>query len=113
MTEDIIARLVNKHPSRVKDIQDCFQGNSERAGIQITTRQLSAAIVSSPRGSSPGPSAWRYEHCRVLLQNSMTLRGLNHICSLIAKGTLPVCAIKVLSAARLIALPKPNGDVCQ
>ena len=97
VSEDTISRLANKHPSRVKDIQDCFQGNSERAGIQITTHQLSAAIMSAPRGSSPGPSGWRYEHCRVLLQNSTTLRGLNHICSLIAKGTLPVCAIRILT----------------
>ena len=33
------------------------------------------------------------------------------ICTLIANGTLPTCAVRLLTASRLIALPKPNGDV--
>lgn len=33
------------------------------------------------------------------------------ICNLVAKGSMPDVAAKLLSAARLIAIPKPNGDM--
>ena len=76
-SDTTISRLATKHSPRVKDVQAPMQG--DLGSIHITVSQLSTAILSSPRGSSPGPSGWRYEHIRVLLQNSITLDGLNHL----------------------------------
>ena len=64
-----------------------------------------------PRGSSPGPSGWRFEHIRLLLDNLITCDGMFSACSAIAEGSLPPSIADLLSAARLIALPKSSGDV--
>ena len=68
-------------------------------------------IQCLPRGSSSGPSGWRFEHLKVLLEDMSTAEGLFSLCSVIARGNLPLEIAKLLSASILVALPKRNGDV--
>ena len=70
-------------------------------------------IRRSPRGTGAGPSGWRYEHLKALLDNCSTADLLHSVCSSIASGTIPESALNLLTASRPIAIPKPiaNGDV--
>ena len=43
--------------------------------------------------------------------NHSTFDSLHSVCALIAEGNVPPIIIPLLSASRLIALPKANGDV--
>ena len=43
--------------------------------------------------------------------NHSTFDSLHSVCALIADGNVPPNIIPLLSASRLIALPKTNGDV--
>ena len=63
------------------------------------------------RGSGAGPSGWHYEHLRVLMGNVITNDLLYLMSSLIAEGKVPSSVLPLLTAARLIALPKSNADI--
>ena len=68
-------------------------------------------VKSLSRGTGTGSSGWRFEHLKVLLEDEVTADGLFTACSLMARGDLPLEIAKLLSASRLIALSKCNGDV--
>ena len=64
-----------------------------------------------PKGSSAGPSGWRYEHIWALSDSLITSHHLHAVCAAIASGSLPISIWPLLSSSRLIALSKANGDV--
>ena len=104
-----VERLKKKHPANNNDslaFSTCADNQ-----IQLTRSSLSHVIRQSPRGSAAGISGWRYEHLRLLLDNVETNDGLYIACSKIAEGNIPDSIASLLSASRLIALPKANGDV--
>ena len=45
------------------------------------------------------------------MDNCSTADLLHSVCSSIASGTIPESALNLVTASRLIAIPKPNGDV--
>ena len=69
------------------------------------------AIRRAQRGSGAGPSGWRYEHLRLVLESLLTSDLLFQVCCLIARGLLPASVVSLFTASRLIALPKGNDDV--
>ena len=46
-----------------------------------------------------------------ILGDMSTAEGLFSLCSVIARGDLPLEIAKLLSASKLVALPTPNGDM--
>ena len=76
------------------------------------SKPLSFATLSKlPRCSGSGPSGWNFEHFKTLASRATTAGKFFAVCSLIANGNIPDGVAKLLSASRLIALPKSNGDV--
>ena len=84
---------------------------SLESSFSLNAEDFFNVVKSLPRGTGTGPSGWRFEHLKVLLEDEVTADGLFTACSLMARGDLPLEIAKLLSASRLIALPKCNGDV--
>ena len=114
MPYQAVNKLQDKHPHHITNHQvpeklDNVQKDLTSA-ISLK-RSFSAAINKAPRGSGVGPSGWRYEHLRVLMCNVITNDSLYLMSSLIAEGKVPSSVLPLLTAARLIALPKSNADI--
>ena len=107
--EDTAQKLASKHPPRSSQFP--LLPNESCESITLSRSLFCDAIRQAPRGSGTGPSGWRFEHFKVLLENDETADGLFSACSAFAKGILPDAAVTLFSSSRLIALPKPNGDL--
>ena len=79
--------------------------------ISLSKQHMFNSIKKSPRGSGCGPSGWRYEHLKVTASDTVSAEQLHFAFSCIANGSVPVSIARLLSSARLIALPKASGDV--
>ena len=108
-SEETAAKLAEKHPKRSCAMDDIPQPTKE--SITLSKYHFLKVIKKHPRGSANGPSGWRFEHIRALLDHPSTANDLYFACSSIARGAIPHGAAKLLSAARLVALPKGQGDV--
>ena len=108
-TEDTARKLISKHPPRSSALPP--PPNVSCESITLFRSLLFDSIRQAPHGSGAGPSSWRFEHFEILLENEDTADGLFSACSAFAKGILPNVAATLFSSSRLIALPKPNGDV--
>ena len=109
--DETLNKLRSKYPSRREGLCDgpCMSGPV--SSLTLKSSVLFDAIRKAPRGSGAGPSGWRYEHIRALLDNIVTCDLLYQTCSLITEGKIPDSVVPLLSASRLIALPKANSDV--
>ena len=103
-TADTTKKLALKHPPRVKSIDLLNTPHSE--AINLSENVFYDAVRRSPRGSGVGPSGWRFEHFKVLIDNENTAKCLFSACSAIAKGILPPEIAKRMSSSRMITLPK-------
>ena len=79
--------------------------------IRLSKQHMYNSIKKSPRGSGCSPSGWRYEHLKVIASDTVSAEHLHFAFSCIANGSVPVSIARLLSSARLIALPKASGDV--
>ena len=109
-SEETVSKLKFKHPARRSDphYQPPAAGDT---GLILDQHTLMQAIRKAPRGSSAGPSGWRYEHLKCLIGINETADLLSSACNSIAQGHLPEETIQLLSSSRLIALPKKSNDV--
>ena len=108
-TDETVTKLKSKHPSRTAPTLDLPLVDSKQ--FSLIKSSLTDILRKAPRGSSCGISGWRYEHFQCLLNNCATLDSLHFVCSLISEGMMPKNVVPLISASRLIALPKTNGDV--
>ena len=69
------------------------------------------SLKTAPKGSSPGPGGYTYEHLRVLLDEVARFDLLLEAASSLAQAKLPVGIATALTGARLTALAKPDGGV--
>ena len=110
--EDTIQRLRSKHPlSYSSDGEFENFDSASFDSVELPRDIIVNALQRSPRGSSAGCPGWRFEHLKMLLSGVVTGNLLIEVLSLIAAGRFPEFASRALSASRLIALPKSNGDV--
>ena len=79
--------------------------------ISLSKQRMFNSIKKSPRGSGCGPTGWRYEHLKVIASDTASAEQLHFAFSCIADGSVPVSVARLLSSARLIALPETAGDV--
>ena len=71
-TEETVQKLAAKHPARNYEIPDMTpSANSET--VKLSPKYFTNNIRNSPRGSGSGPSGWRYEHLRVLIDDPIYL----------------------------------------
>ena len=108
-TKETAEKLAAKHPAR-RDQSLSSPSLPNEETFNLSKNQLYEAVRKSPNGSGTGPSGWRYKHLQVLIDNPLTADLLYSACSAIARGALPETICQLMSTARLIALPKPNGD---
>ena len=106
--DETVEKLVTKHPKRSYEVKVT---PSHVGQINLSNEHLLSVIRNSPRGSAAGPSGWRYEHFRALIENPISADSLLLVCSTIAQSSVLDSVCKLLSASRLIALPKSGGDV--
>ena len=100
-----------KHPKRYSDLDLSAMSTSSLASFDLSKDVLLDVIKSLPRGSAAGPSGWRYEHIKALVADPSVGVLFHQVCSLIANGRFPQSVAMLLSASRLIALPKASGEV--
>ena len=113
-TDDTVSKLSSKHPKRRTSQlshDDFHEQEKSEHPFSLKKEAYFEAIRKAPRGSGAGPSGWRYEHLRGLLENDLTCNLFYGVCSLIADGKVPDSVLPLLTASRLIALPKANSDV--
>ena len=108
-TAETTKKLASKHPSRVSPLN--VRPPNVQEPFILSKKIFFETIRRSPRGTGTGPSGWRYEHLKALLDNCSTADLLHSVCSSIASGSVPESTLNLLTASRLIAIPKPNGDV--
>ena len=85
---------------------------AEWSGPTISPRMVKDAIRNRlPRGSAPGVDGWTTEHLLALIDDAFVMRGISMVIQRICDGSLSGPAKDVLTAARLLAFPKPNGKV--
>ena len=110
-TSEVLEKLKLKHPvghinsSDIPDIPDSVET------IQLDKATFIKVLKNAPRNSGCGPTGWRYERVRVLLDNVITSDLLYLVCNNIASGEIPSKIIPLLSASTLIALLKHGSDV--
>ena len=112
-SEETAKKLAAKHPARSVSAENDHEvsSNTTTEAINLDAVNLFNVVKRLPRGSSAGPSGWRYEHIQALSNSLITSDHLHAVCAAIASGSLPISIRPLLSSSRLIALPKANGDV--
>ena len=108
-TQATVDKLATKHPLQ-RQIPE-YEEPKPDSLLNLNQQSLSRLIRSAPRGSGNGPSGWRYEHLRALIADRQICDYLHILCSAIASSSPPKQAITLLSASRLVALPKGVNDV--
>ena len=109
VSAETVSKLASKHPTRVKNVP--CPGDDMPQSISLSEPLFFATLSKLPRCSGSGPSGWNFEHFKTLASRATTAGKFFAVCNLIAKGNIADGVAKLLSASRLIALPKSNGDV--
>ena len=78
-------KLKAKHPSQSEELRLSTVNTPQ---IDLKRSVFLEALRRAPRGSGAGPSGWRYEHLRLLLENILTCDLLFGACCHIAKSLL-------------------------
>ena len=107
---DVVDKLALKHPVRVKEVPSSHDVPVS-SSINLLPSTFFSTLSKLPRGSGSGPSGWKYEHFKALASKTGTAHNFLSLCNFVATGSIPDDIVKLLSASRLIALPKANGDV--
>ena len=110
-SDDVLQMLKLKHPVESINSSKIPSISGMPDSICLDKSVFVNAIKRSPRGSGCGLSGWRYEHVRILLDNEITFDSLLSVCNTIASGDVPHTIIPLLSASKLIALPKTGSGV--
>ena len=87
-TDDTARKLISKHPSRFSALPPLLNVSCE--SITLSRLLLFDSIRQAPRGSGAGPSGWRFEHFKFLLENEDTVDGLFSACRLLLREYCPM-----------------------
>lgn len=79
--------------------------------LQLNERVFTRALRTGGRRTAPGPTGWRYEHLRVLLQLPGGVRPLLGVAQLLVDGNVPQPIVAHLGGAALTPLAKPGNGV--
>ena len=80
--------------------------------LEFSSKSIEAAIKSFPCGSSGGISGWRASRFKAMLRSEERMALLNALANFtnaVANGHFTPKCMKVITAARLVAVPKPLG----
>ena len=111
-TEETLAEMQNKRPQVVfRELTEEVLNYELDVRVTLDRKLLLQSLRTAPRGSSPGPGGFTYEHARVLLDDSDTFDLLVEALNSLARGAVPVDVSAALMRARLTALSKPDGGV--
>ena len=111
--QETLVALGLLHPSRDPIVWPQSDDNNTHP-LLVDDAALLLALRSAPRGSAPGPTGWRYEHLRAIYGEASRIEEAVPLAPFVRtmiEGKLPERCAKILSAARLHALSKPNGGV--
>ena len=105
-TQATVDKLASKRP--IQRQVPKYEDPKSDSGLNLNQQCLARMSRSAPRGSGGGPSGWRDEHLRALIADHQISDYIYFLCSAIASGSLPEEVISLLSASRLVALPKDS-----
>ena len=103
-SDETVSKHRAKHPKR--SCKSMVVHSPDSASINLSKFHLLNTIHGLPRGSGVGPSGWRYEHIKALVENSLHVDLVHNACSIIAKRGLPNEVLQLISASQLIASSK-------
>ena len=109
VSAEIVSKLASKHPTRFKNVPCTDDDISQPINLSESLFHATLSKLSKCFGS--GSSGWNFEHFKALASISSTTGKFFAVFNLIAQEDIPQSVAKLLSASRLIALPKSNGDV--
>ena len=111
-TDDTFRALQSRRPQEVqRAIPRAVMEWEPESPLQIDRKIFLQSLKTAPKGSSPGPGGFTYEHLRVLLDEVATFDLLLEAASSLAQAKLPVEIATALTGARLTALIKLDGGV--
>ena len=110
-TSEVLQKLKSKHPEGLINPNEIPDVLSSSSPTFLDRSVFINAIKNAPKASGCGPSGWRYEHVRILLDNDITTDLLFQTCNHIFSGDVPPNVVPLLSASKLIAIPKHGNDV--
>ena len=105
----IEAEMRRLHPEGPPVAMDYAPGT-----LEFSLNSVEAAVKSFPCGSSGGISGWRASHFKAMLRSEERvglLNALTNFTNAIANGQFSAECMKVITAARLVAVPKPLGGI--
>ena len=106
---DMEAEMKKLHPDGPSAHVEYIPGQ-----LSFSAKDMESAIKSFPPGSSGGPSGLRASHLKDMLktkERQKFLTALAAFCSRIANGGFSPECMKLLTASRLIAVPKTSGGI--
>ena len=96
-----LQELQSRRPQEVqRDIPREVLESHPDVPVQLDQKIFMNSLKSAPRGSSPGPGGWTYEHMRVLLDDPDTCNLFFEAASSFAQASLPGEIGEVLMGAR-------------
>ena len=79
--------------------------------VHLDRKTFLSSLKSAPRGSSPGPGGWTYEHLKGMLDDTDTFEWFLSACDSLSQARVPSETAKALMGARMTVLTKPDGGV--
>lgn len=113
-SEDILAKLTEKHPLAPTD--RCFDSQlSSATSVFVDESAVSRAVRSFPAGSSGGPDGFKPQHLLDLVSNreggTDLLSALTAFINMLLQGHCHPDIVPIFFGGRLIALNKASGDI--
>ena len=90
--------------------QEVFNFHRE-VPVNLDRKTFLSSLKSAPRGSSPGPGGWTYEHLKGMLDDTDTFEWFLSASNSLSQARVPNEIAEALMGARMTALTKPDGCV--
>ena len=113
-TEETLAEMQNKRPQVVfRELTEEVLNYEPDVRVTLDRKILLQSLRTAPRGSSPGPGGFTYEHARVLLDDSDTFDLLVEALNRLARGAVPVDVSAVLMRSAAFSRKDVGQAVCE
>lgn len=112
--EQAIDEMIRLHPKTPEDLQLPDAPTIRVPSPEITTEEITRAIMSFPKSSSGGLDGIRPRHIRDLITGGVVsdrlIKALAKLTDLLLRSDIPLSIRPIFFGARLFALKKPNGS---
>ena len=109
---DTLRELQSKRPREVlRPLPQRVREFHPESPLELDRDKFLQSLKTAPRGSSPGPGGFSYEHLKIMMDEEDTLELLYEAATSLAQAKVPSSIASALMSARLTALVKKDGGV--